>query len=98
MPFLTTAKDGTVLLRVFIQPKASKTRVVGVYDGLLKIGVTSPPVEGKANREVVKFLAKLLKISKKDIVLKSGLQSRRKTLKVSSCSDNTIRRLLTSRT
>ena len=98
MPFLTSAKDGTVLLHVYVQPRASKTRVVGLHDGLLKIGVASPPVDGKANQHVVKFLAKLLKISKSDIVLQSGAQSRRKTLKVFSCSDDDIRRLLGFRT
>lgn len=94
VPFLTNAKDGTVLLHVYIQPRASKTRIFGIHGDSLKIGVTSPPVDGKANREVVKFLAKMLKISKNDIVLKSGTQSRCKTLKISACGGDDIRRLL----
>ena len=94
MPFLSTAKDGSVVLRIYVQPKASKPRIIGLYDGLLKIGVASPPVDGKANREVVKFLAKCLKIPKNDIVLKSGLQSRRKILAVTDLKEEEIRRVL----
>jgi len=94
MSFLSVAKDGTVLLHLYVQPKSSTTRVIGLYDGLLKIGVASPPVDGKANRELVKFLAKRLRIPKNDIVLKSGAQSRRKTFKIAALRDEQIRRIL----
>ena len=66
---------------------------MGLYDGLLKIAVISPPVDGKANRAVVKFLAKYLKISKGDVVLRAGLHSRRKILTIAVLKDEEIRRL-----
>ncbi len=94
MPFLSTAKDGSVVLRIYVQPKASKPRIIGLYDGLLKIGVASPPVDGKANREVVKLLAKCLRIPKNSIVFKSGLHSRRKVLAVADLKEEEIRRVL----
>ena len=93
MPFLSVAKNGSIAIGIYVQPKASKTRIMGLYDGLLKIAVTSPPVGGKANREVVKFLAKCLKIPKNDIVLSSGLHSRRKTITIAVLKDEEIRRL-----
>ncbi len=94
MPFLSTAKDGSVVLRIYVQPKASKSRIIGLYDGLLKIGVASPPVDGKANREVVKLLAKCLRIPKNSIVFKSGLHSRRKVLAVAGLTSEEVRRAL----
>lgn len=94
MPFISTAKDGSVILHLYIQPKASKSRIIGLHDGLLKIGVASPPVDGKANRELVKFLAKCLKIPKKNLVFKSGLQSRRKVLVITGLKGEEVRQAL----
>jgi uncharacterized protein (TIGR00251 family) len=94
MSFLSSANDGSVVLRAYVQPKSSRQRIIGLYDGLLKIGVTSPPVDGRANREVAEFLAKCLKIPKKNVVLKSGRQSRRKIFTVYGLHCGDIRRIL----
>lgn len=80
MPYLSQLADGTVLIRLHVQPKASKTRIAGIHDGCLKLAIAAPPVDGKANQEVVKFFAVLLEISSRDITLKSGAQGRRKLL------------------
>lgn len=78
MSYLSQSADGAVLLHIYVQPKASKSKVVGLFDGCLKIAITAPPVDGKANEEVVKFLARLLNIPGRDIVIQAGAQSRRK--------------------
>jgi len=96
MPYLSESADGRLLLHLHIQPKGSKTRVVGLHDGRLKIAVTSPPVDGKANKEVVKFLASILGIHKRDVLLKSGMQSRKKSVLVSSITADTIRKTIGS--
>ncbi len=93
MSFLSVAKNGSIEIHIYVQSKASKTRIIGLYDGLLKIGVTSPPVDGKANREVVKFLAKCLQIPKSDIYLRAGLHSRRKTFVIAGLKNEEVRRL-----
>ncbi len=80
MPYLTISSDGTVLLRLHVQPKASKSRIVGLHDNCLKLAVAAPPVEGKANKEVVKFLAAVLGVPARDVTVKSGIQSRRKVV------------------
>jgi len=92
VPFLSVSGDGSAVIKIYVQPRASKTRVIGLYDGMLKLGVTSPPVDGKANNEVVKYLAKCLKIPKNNLVLSTGLHSRRKTVTVTSIGENEIRR------
>lgn len=91
MPYISLLTDKRVLLSLHVQPKASKSRIVGLHDGCLKLAVASPPVEGKANREVVKFLATLLGVSGRDILLKSGAQSRKKRVIVSSLDVGEIR-------
>lgn len=94
MIWLSTAIDGRVLLRLHIQPKASKSRIVGLHDGCLKIAVAAPPVEGKANKAVVKFLADILAVPARDVAVKSGAQSRRKVVVVKALDATEIRHIL----
>jgi uncharacterized protein len=94
MPYLSQLADGTVQVRLYVQPKASKTRVCGFFDGCLKLAIVAPPVDGKANEEVVKFLAGLLAIPGRDITLKSGIQGRRKQLLVRGLTADEVRHKL----
>ncbi len=64
-------------------PGASRSEIAGVEPGWLRIRLTAPPVDGKANQELIRFLAKLLKISKSSIVISSGESSRLKQIKIS---------------
>jgi uncharacterized protein (TIGR00251 family) len=68
-----------IFLKVRVQPNASKTKIVGLYQGSLKIAVQAPPVEGAANKELIKFFNKKFKIPKTQIELK-GEKSRNKEL------------------
>ena len=71
------------LLKVYLQPKSSKNEVVGPYREGIKVKVTDPPAEGKANKALIRFLAKKFGISPSDIEMIRGHHSREKTLKVS---------------
>ncbi|MGA1861684.1 DUF167 domain-containing protein [Deferribacter thermophilus] len=64
----------------YIQPGAKKTEVAGEFNGMRKIKVASPPVDGSANKELINFLAKKLNISKSSIKIIGGEKSRVKTL------------------
>ena len=59
LPFVKVTADG-VYMGLYIRPKAKSTEIVGVHDQRLKIQLTSPPIEGKANGELRCFLAKTL--------------------------------------
>lgn len=85
---------GRILLKVWLQPKASRDAVVGVYDDALKIKVTSPPVEGQANAQLVAALSKWLSIPKSKINLRSGQTGRRKALEISGLSIEEIQQRL----
>jgi len=69
--------DNRVSLRIKAQPAASKNAFCEVYgDDAIKIRIKAPAVEGAANKELVKFLSKTFKVSKSDVVFKSGQTSK----------------------
>lgn len=78
MTFLRKEKEHGVSLALYIQPKASKNAVAGLHGEELKIALTAPPVEGRANKALIAFLAKLFEVSKSSVSIVSGLQSRHK--------------------
>ncbi len=81
LTYLRGQSDGTsVSLSIHVQPKASRTRIVGLHGDAVKLCITSPPVDGKANAAVIQFLAKLFKIPKTAVTLASGVASRDKRL------------------
>ncbi|MFO8101999.1 MAG: DUF167 domain-containing protein [Dehalococcoidia bacterium] len=69
-----------VKLKVQVQPNSRCNEILGFKDGILKVKISSPPVEGKANRALVDFLSKSLGIRKSDISIEKGETGRRKTL------------------
>jgi hypothetical protein len=73
---------GAVELAVLVQPRASRTRVVGEHDGLLKIQLAAPPVDGEANAALLEFLAKRLGVPRRQVSLVSGDTARRKRIRV----------------
>lgn len=79
--WLKPVADG-VELTLLIQPRASRTRVVGEHDGQLKIQLAAPPVDGEANAALVEFLAKALGVPKRQVTLVAGDASRRKRVHV----------------
>lgn len=69
--------NGMVSLRIKAQPAASKNAFCGIYDNdAMKIRIKAPAVEGAANKELVKFLAKTFKVAKGDVVFKTGQNSK----------------------
>lgn len=71
-----------VILPVRIQPRASKDEIVGEYNGALKIKLTSPPVEGEANRRCIEFLSKRFNIAKSQLEIIKGEKSKDKLIKI----------------
>ena len=65
-------------LAVYVQPRASRTRWAGLHDDRIKVALASPPVDGKANRALVAFIASSLGVSRSRVRLLAGASSRRK--------------------
>ncbi len=94
MPCLRTLPDGDLLLTLHVQPRARKNQVAGLYDNALKIRLTAPPLEGRANKAVIAFLAKQLHLPKSAVRITGGLASREKKVRVSGCSEEQARKIL----
>ena len=71
-------------IKIYIQPNSKKSGYAGVYDGLPKLKITAPPVDGAANAEIIKIFSKLLNIPKSDIIISSGQVSRIKILDINT--------------
>ena len=76
------ATDGRITLTLHIQPGAKKTEFAGQHGDALKIRLAAPPVDGKANEALVKFIAETLGIARSEVSIKSGHTSRRKVVEI----------------
>jgi uncharacterized protein len=74
--------DGRITLTLHIQPGAKKTEFAGLHGEALKIRLAAPPVDGKANEALLRFIAEVLHLPKSAVTLKSGQTSRHKVLEV----------------
>ena len=75
-------RDGAVVLTLHIQPGAGRSEFAGMYGDALKLRLAAPPIEGKANAELIRFLADLFGVPTRNIVLLRGETSRAKTVRV----------------
>lgn len=78
---------GRIRLTLHVQPGAKQTETAGLHGDALKIRLNAPPVDGKANAQLIAFVADRLGVAKSAVVIKSGETSRRKVLEVSTALD-----------
>jgi uncharacterized protein (TIGR00251 family) len=81
MEAITATATGT-LIRLRVQPRASRERLEGVRDGHVRLRLTAPPVDGAANAACIAFLAKALDISRAQIHVQAGEKSRDKLMHI----------------
>jgi hypothetical protein len=81
--FVSVVEEGLFRLHVWIQPGARKNAFCGLHQGNLKLKVQAPPSEGKANKEVVAFLARQLGVKRSRVQLESGQRTRKKSILLS---------------
>jgi uncharacterized protein (TIGR00251 family) len=87
-----TAQGAQFALRV--QPRASRNAVVGLMGDAVKLALTAPPVDGKANAAVVEYLAELLRVSKSSVTIVSGETGRNKLIAVRGVTAEQVRKAL----
>jgi hypothetical protein len=75
-------EDGAITFEVRVAPRASRSRIIGVQEGALKVALTAPPVDGAANEALRKLLAKTLGVSKSAVEIVRGDRGRTKLLRV----------------
>jgi uncharacterized protein (TIGR00251 family) len=74
-------------------PRASKSEIVGCHVGRLKVRLAAPPVDGAANAELVKVLAKFFKVSKSSVEIVSGETSKNKQVKIQGANADKLKQI-----
>ena len=77
-----------------IQPNASQNEVVGFKGGVLQVRIAAPPVKGKANQELIKFLSNVLGVSKSNLTIEKGITGKKKTVAIRGLGQEQVARLL----
>jgi len=85
--------DG-VVFSIRVLPRSSRCEITGIQDNSLKLKITAPPVEGKANEECIRFLSDKLGIKKGQIKIKSGHKSKNKTVAISGINKEDIESII----
>lgn len=89
-----TESGGALTFPVQVQPRSSRSEVVGVANQFLRVRVTSPPVEGNANEECIRVLSGWLRVSRGAVGIVAGGKSRRKRVQVRGVSRAQLMALL----
>ena len=83
---------GGAFFAIKVHPRARKNAITGELGDALKVSLTSPPVDGRANQACIEFLAKLLKVPQSSVTIASGQTSRTKVLRVSGLAAEEMRK------
>ena len=75
-------KNNTLKLRVYVQPQASRDEIVGRHGNYMRVRITAPPTEGKANAHLLKYLAKVFSVGRNQIEITAGRNGRHKQLHI----------------
>jgi len=90
---LKESKSG-ITFSIKVHPRAKKNAITGTVSDALKLALTAPPVEGRANEAVIDFFAKLLRLPRASITIAAGQSSRNKLISVSGMSVQSLHQIL----
>ena len=94
MNLFLEVREGTVTLKVLVQPRASRDELVGIHGDCLKIKLTSPPVENQANKKLCEFLSRLMGVRKRQVEIVEGQKARVKKVRISDSTPEEVRKKL----
>jgi uncharacterized protein (TIGR00251 family) len=94
MDCIANLDNNKIALTVYVQPRSSRTRVAGMHGNAVKIYVTAPPVENKANGAVILFFADLFGVPKSAVSIKSGGHGRNKKVLIDNIDPGVARKAL----
>lgn len=90
-------EDGAITFQVRVVPRASRSEIAGEHDGALRVRVAAPPVDGAANEELVRMLARVLGVSRSSVEIRSGHASRLKQVRVKGSIAPLLEKLTTAK-
>jgi len=85
-----------VSFAVKVHPRAKKNAVTGELGDALKVALTAPPIDGRANEACIEFFAKLLNVPRSSVTIASGQSSRNKVIRVAGLSAEQLRKRMTT--
>jgi uncharacterized protein (TIGR00251 family) len=88
------SQDRGLTFAVRVVPRASRSEIAGEHDGALRVRIAAPPVEGAANRELVRTLAKIFKVPQNAVEIVSGANSKTKRVRVRGADAATLEQLI----
>ena len=95
MPTLTVREtDRGVAFQIRVLPRSSRCELAGLHGDALKIRITAPPVEGRANEECIRFLSSLLNVKKSDVAIAAGQKSKNKRVTVAGLTPGDVLRAI----
>jgi uncharacterized protein len=83
--------QGEVTFAIKVHPRAKKNAITGELGDTLKVSLTAPPVDGRANEACIEFFAKLLKVPRSSVTIASGQSSRNKVIRVAGITAQQVR-------
>jgi len=89
-----TESNERIVFSVRVIPRSSKSEIVGEYEGALKIKLTSPPVDGAANDELIRFFSRTFSVSRSDVEIVSAHTARLKRVSVSGITREQVLAIL----
>jgi uncharacterized protein (TIGR00251 family) len=92
IPVQESAKG--IIFAIKVQPRARRNAITGAVGEALKLALTDPPVDGRANQAVIEFLAELFEIPRASVTIASGETSRNKMVRISGLSKHAVERKL----
>ena len=87
-------KNNQLIVPILVKPQAKQNQIVGIHANKIKIAIVAPPVEGKANKELINFLANKLNIKKNEVIILKGVSSMSKILVIPLNSKEKLDNLL----
>jgi uncharacterized protein (TIGR00251 family) len=88
--------DRTLTFAVRVAPRASRSEINGEHEGALRVRIAAPPVDGAANRELTKVIARAFKVPQSAVEIIAGTNSKNKTVRVHGVNATTLERLTQS--
>jgi len=85
-----TENESGCCLNIIVQTNSNKNEFIEIFDNCLKLRITPPPIEGKANQMIVKFVAKFFGVRKNNVKIILGEQNKRKTIRIDGLCKNDI--------
>lgn len=91
----TESRDG-IVFKVQVVPRASRSEIVGEHNGALRVRIAAAPVDGAANEELVKLLARALRLPRSSIEITAGHSAKLKTVRIAGLESSLLTSLSTA--